>query len=117
MTIARESIRKTDFRGMATGKRLAPIHPGEVLLREFIEPMGLTRYQVAKAIKVQQRRIDEICTGKRSVTAATALRFAKLFGMDAQTWMNLQAQYDLEIAERELSKQIDREVVPLPQAA
>jgi addiction module HigA family antidote len=117
MTIARESIRKTDFRGVATGKRLASVHPGEVLLKEFIEPMGLTRYKVAKAIKVQQRRIDEICSGERAITAATALRLAKLFGMEAQTWMNLQAQYDLEIAERELSKQIDKEVTPLAQAA
>jgi addiction module HigA family antidote len=117
MTIARESFRKADFRGVATGKRLAPVHPGEVLLKEFIEPMGLTRYKVAKAIKVQQRRIDEICSGERAITAATALRLAKLFGMEAQTWMNLQAQYDLEIAERELSKQIDKEVTPLPQAA
>lgn len=117
MTIARESIRKTDFRVVATGKRLAPVHPGEVLLKEFIEPMGLTRYKIAKAIKVQQRRIDEICAGKRAITAATALRLAKLFGMEAQTWMNLQAQYDLEIAEREFSKRIDKEVTPLAQAA
>ena len=117
MTIARESIRKTDFRAETTGKRLAHVHPGEVLLKDFIEPMGLTRYKVAKAIKVQQRRIDEICAGERGITAATALRLAKLFGVEAQTWMNLQAQYDLEIAERALSKQIDKEVIPLAQAA
>jgi len=117
MTIARESISKTDFKAVATGKRLAPVHPGEVLLKEFIEPMGLTRYKIAKAIKVQQRRIDEICSGERGITAATALRLAKLFGMEAQTWMNLQAQYDLEVAGRELSKQIDKEVTPLAQAA
>ena len=117
MTIARESLRKTDFRSVATGKRLAPVHPGEVLLKDFIEPMELTRYKVAKAIGVQQRRIDEICAGERGVTAATALRLARLFGMEAQTWMNLQAQYDLEIAERELSKQIEKEVTPLAQAA
>ena len=117
MTIARESIRKADFLAVATGKRLAPVHPGEVLLKEFIEPMGLTRYKIAKAIKVQQRRIDEICAGERGITAATALRLAKLFGMEAQTWMNLQAQYDLEVAGRELSKQIDKEVTPLAQAA
>ena len=117
MAITRESIRRTDFRAVATGRRLAPVHPGEVLLKEFIEPMGLTRYKVAKAIKVQQRRIDEICAGQRAITADTALRLAKLFGMDAQTWMNLQAQYDLEIAERELSKRIEKEVTPLARAA
>ena len=116
MTIARESIRKTEFRAVATGKRLAPVHPGAVLLKEFIEPMGLTRYKIAKAIKVQQRRIDEICAGERGITAATALPLAKLFGIEAQTWMNLQAQYDLEVAGRELGKQIDKEVTPLAQA-
>ena len=117
MTINREFIRKIDFKGVTTGKRLAAVHPGEVLLKEFIEPLGLTRYKVAKAIKVQQRRVDEICAGKRAITADTALRLAKLFGMDAQTWMNLQAQYDLETVEPESSKRIDREVTPLPQAA
>src|ERR1700693_3585078 len=101
MTINRESIRKIDFRGVTTGKRLAAVHPGEVLLKDFIEPLGLTRYKVAKAINGQQRGIDEICAGKRAITADTALRLAKLFGMEAQTWMNLQAQYDLETAERE----------------
>jgi addiction module HigA family antidote len=117
MMIERDAIRKTDFRAVTTGKRLAPVHPGEVLLKDFIEPMGLTRYKVAKAIKVQQRRIDEICSGDRAITAATALRLAKLFGMEAQTRMNLQAQYDLEVAERELSKRIEKEVTPLAQAA
>ena len=66
---------------------------------------------------MQQRRIDGICSGKRAITADTALRFAKLFGMDAQVWMNLQVQYDLETAERASSKRIDREVTPLHQVA
>ena len=78
--------------------------------------MGLTRYKVAKLTNVQQRRIDEICIGKRAITADTALRLAKLFGMDAQTWMNLQAQYDLETAELVLGKQIDEEVSRLQTA-
>src|SRR3990172_3047206 len=108
MTIDRDSLYRLDFADVSTGRRLAPVHPGEVLLKDFIEPMGLTRYKVAKAINVQQRRIDEICAGKRAITADTALRLARLFGMDAQTWMNLQGQYDLEMAERQLRKRIDK---------
>jgi len=117
MTIDRDSLYRLDFADVSTGRRLAPVHPGEVLLKDFIEPMGLTRYKVAKAINVQQRRIDEICAGKRAITADTALRLARLFGMDAQTWMNLQGQYDLEMAERQLRKRIDKEVTPITEAA
>lgn len=117
MSINRNELAGMDLRDVATGKRLAPVHPGEVLLHDFIEPLGLTRYRVAKLAGTQQRRIDEICAGKRAITADTALRIARLFGMDAQTWMNLQAQYDLEIAELALGKQIAKEVSPLPVAA
>ena len=91
--------------------------PGEVLLEDFITPMGLTRYRVAKQSGMQQRRIDEICAGSRGVTADTALRLARLLGTDAAFWMNLQAQYDLEIAERDLHDRIEVEVTPLAKAA
>lgn len=117
MAIKREQLHKTDFASVTTGKRLGLVHPGEVLLKEFIEPLGWTRYRLAKSISVQQRRVDEICLGKRAITADTALRLARLFGMDAQVWMNLQTQYDLEVTARELRKQIDKEVEPLPEAA
>jgi addiction module HigA family antidote len=117
MSIDRKQLAGMDFRAVATGKRLAPVHPGDVLMHDFIEPMGLTRYRVAKLANVQQRRIDEICSGKRSITADTALRLAKLFGMDAQTWMNLQAQYDLEAAESESGERIKKEVSTLQFAA
>src|SRR3990172_6890496 len=117
MSIRREHLSKVDFSDVTTGRRLAPVHPGSVLLRDFIQPMELTRYKVAKAIKVPQRRIDEICSGKRAITADTALRLARLFGTDAQTWVNLQAQYDLELAEREKARRIEREVTPLARAA
>lgn len=116
MTITRDQLHTMKVGNVTTGKRLAPVHPGDVLLYDFIEPMGLTRYKVAKLTNVQQRRIDEICMGKRAITADTALRLAKLFGMDAQTWMNLQAQYDLETAELVLGKQIDEEVSRLQAA-
>ena len=117
MGIRREALKDTDFGDVTTGRRLAPVHPGEVLFKDLVEPMGLTRYRVAKAMRVPQRRVDEICAGRRAITADTALRLERLFGIEARTWMNLQAQYDLEIAERELRKRIDKEVVPLPAAA
>jgi addiction module HigA family antidote len=113
MSIQREEVNTTNWDNVAAGEMLAPVHPGVILLHDFIEPMGLTRYKVAKCISVPQRRIDEICSGKRAVTADTAMRLGRLFGMSAQTWMNLQAQYDLEVAEHELGDKIDHEVMPL----
>jgi addiction module HigA family antidote len=113
MAIAREELKGMDFRDETTGLRLASIHPGDVLLHDFIEPMGLTRYKVAKLAGVQQRRIDEICEGNRAVTADTALRLARLFGTDALFWISLQGQYDLETVEREMHERIEQEVTPL----
>lgn len=113
MTIQREKLNNIKWGNIVTGERLAPVHPGEILLHDFIEPMGLTRYKVAKFTSVPQRRIDEICAGKRAVTADTAMRLGRLFGMSAQTWMNLQTQYDLETAENELGDKIDQEVMPI----
>lgn len=117
MTIARDALKETDFRDVSSGHRLAPVHPGDVLMHDFIEPLGITRYKVAKLTGVQQRRIDEICAGARSITGDTALRLARLFGTDAAFWMNLQAQYDLEVADRELHDRIQAEVIPLALAA
>ncbi len=96
---------------------LPPVHPGEILLEDFLNPMGITRYRLAKSIGVPQRRIDEICAGKRAITADTAMRLARFFGTDAQSWMNLQAAYDLEVAEISLAERIEREVKPLKSAA
>jgi addiction module HigA family antidote len=113
MSIQREDLNTTKWGNVVTGEKLAPVHPGEILLHDFIDPMGLTRYKVAKFISVPQRRIDEICSGNRAISADTAMRLGRLFGMPAQTWMNLQAQYDLEVAENELGEKIDHEVMPL----
>jgi len=113
MSIQRVDLNSMSWDDVATGESLGPVHPGHVLLQDFIEPMGLTRYKVAKHTSVPQRRIDEICSGKRAITADTAMRLGRLFGMSAQTWMNLQSQYDLEIAELELGDKIDHEVMPL----
>lgn len=117
MAIERKALAGMDFSGVTTGKKLKPVHPGEVLLKDFIEPMELTRYKVAKSINVPQRRIDEICSGQRALTADTALRLGRLFGMDPQVWINLQGQYDLEVAARGLRKRLDAEVTPLEVAA
>lgn len=117
MAIAREKLKGMDFRDVSAGRRLAPVHPGAVLMEDFIVPLGLTRYRVAKLSGMQQRRIDEICAGNRGITADTALRLARLFSIDAAFWMNLQAQYDLETADLEMHKRIDAEVSPLAVAA
>jgi addiction module HigA family antidote len=96
---------------------LPPVHPGEILIEDFLKPMEITRYRLAKSIGVPQRRIDEICAGKRAITADTALRLARFFSTDAQSWMNLQAEYDLETAEIILAERIVQEVKPLKEAA
>ena len=93
-----------------TKKKLSPIHPGEILEEEFLKPMGVSQYRLAKDISVPPRRINEIVHGKRSITADTALRLGKFFGISAQFWLNLQTRYDLEITEDILSDRLDKEV-------
>ena len=90
---------------------MPPVHPGEILLEDFLRPMGITQYRLAKSIGVSQGRIGEIVAGKRSVTADTALRLARFFKTDAQSWMNLQTHYDLIIAEEKLSGRLEKEVM------
>jgi addiction module HigA family antidote len=94
-------------------KKLDPIHPGEILLLEFLEPLELSQYRLAKDISVPPRRINEIVHGKRSVTADTALRLARYFGTTEAFWMNLQARYDLEIQRDELGNTLERDVAVL----
>ena len=91
-------------------KRLPPIHPGEILLEEFLKPMDISQYRLAKAISVSARRINEIVHGKRSITADTALRLSKFFNMSDRFWMNLQARYDLELEKDRLGTRLDKEV-------
>jgi addiction module HigA family antidote len=93
-----------------TNKKLSPIHPGEILNEEFLKPMGISQYRLAKDISVPPRRINEIVHGKRSITADTALRLGKFFGISAQFWLNLQTRYDLEVTEDLLSDRLDKEV-------
>ena len=90
--------------------RLPPVHPGEVLLEDFMKPLGLSQYRLAQELNVPAMRISQIVHGKRSITADTALRLARYFGTSADVWMRLQARYDLEIAEAELAERVEREV-------
>ena len=97
--------------------KLPPVHPGEVLLEEFMKPLGLTQYRVAKDISVHPRRINEIVHGNRSVTADTALRLSRYFGNSERFWMNLQAGYDLEVEKDRLGERLSDEVKVLAQSA
>jgi antitoxin HigA-1 len=87
--------------------RLPNIHPGQILREEFLEPLALTAYQLAKAIGVEQTRVSEILHGKRGITADTALRLARFFGTSARMWMNLQSRYELEETERKLQRKLE----------
>jgi antitoxin HigA-1 len=91
-------------------EKFAPVHPGEVLLEEFLKLMGLSQYALAKDINVPARRINEIVHGDRSISADTALRLSRYFGMSENFWMNLQARYDLEVQKDQLDGRLEREV-------
>jgi addiction module HigA family antidote len=91
-------------------KKLPPIHPGEILIEEFLKPMGLSQYRLAKDISVPPRRINEIVHGKRSISADTALRLGRFFGISPQFWLNLQTRFDLEVTEDLLAERLDKEV-------
>jgi antitoxin HigA-1 len=94
-------------------KKLAPIHPGEILREEFMKPHGLSQNALGRALNVPPRRINEIVWGKRAITADTALRLARYFGTSAELWTGLQADYDLRVARFEKEQQIARDVEPL----
>ena len=96
--------------------RLSPVHPGEVLSEDFMKPLGLSQYRVAKDIGVSAIRINQIVKGKRSVTADTAMRLARYFGTSPDVWLRLQARYDLEVALIEYGDRIEREVKVLDQS-
>ena len=93
--------------------RIPPIHPGEVLLEEFLKPLEISQYRLAKEMKVYPRKINEIVHGKRAITADTALRLGRYFGTSAELWMNLQALYDLEKTRDALEDRLTKEVTPL----
>lgn len=92
------------------GKKFAPVHPGEILQEEFLQPMGISQYRLAKDISVHPRRINEIIHGKRSISADTALRLSRYFGVSERFWLNLQARYDLEVEKDRLEGRLENEV-------
>jgi addiction module HigA family antidote len=94
-------------------KRLAPVHPGEILLEEFLVPIGISQYRLAKDIGVPPRRINEIVHGTRAVSADTALRLARYFRTSERFWLNLQAQYDLDVEYDRIGERIEKEIRPL----
>lgn len=115
MPIKREDLDRgdVDFSDVASGRRLPPVHPGEILRDEFLEPLGLSVYRAAQALKVSRPRLNEIVLGRRGVTTDTALRLGRYLGVTPEFWINLQTRYDLEAAERTTRRQIEQEVQPL----
>ncbi|MFH1596327.1 MAG: HigA family addiction module antitoxin [Pseudomonadota bacterium] len=104
---------------MRTPRKLAPVHPGEILLEEFMKPLGLSQNRLGRDLGVPPRRINEIVHGKRSITADTALRLSRYFGTSAEFWLGLQSDYDLDVASDRLADRIAREVKvfsPVPEA-
>lgn len=95
---------------MAT-KKLPPVHPGEILLEEFLRPMGISQYRLARSISVPPRRINEVVHGKQGITADTALRLSYFFGMSERFWLNLQARYDLEVEKDRLGDRLEAEMI------
>jgi len=100
-----------------TMRKLAPVHPGEVLAQDFLEPLGLSQYRVAKGLSVPPRRINEIVLGKRAITADTALRLGRYFGTSPRFWLNLQTAYDLDVERDRLAGRLNKEVSVLRDAS
>lgn len=94
-------------------EKMPPVHPGEILLEDFLKPMGITPYRLAKELNVPKTRISAILRGKRSITADTALRLARFFGTSPRLWLNLQVSYDLDTEQDRLGGKIDEEVKPM----
>lgn len=108
MTINIEELTYMDFSDVSDGTRLAPIHPGEILLEEFLKPLDISQYRLAKDIGVQQRRIGEIIAGTRAITIDTGLRLSRYFGMSDGFWSGLQLNYDTEMAKYKLAPELEK---------
>ncbi|MCA9970426.1 MAG: HigA family addiction module antidote protein [Anaerolineales bacterium] len=96
-----------------TERKIPPVHPGEVLLEDFLKPIGISQYRLAKEMNVYPRKINEIVHGQRAITADTALRLSRYLGTSAELWMNLQSLYDLEKTRDEIESQLEKEITPL----
>jgi addiction module HigA family antidote len=117
MNIKREDLDagRIDLFDIASGDRIAPVHPGDILRAEFLDPRGMSVYALAKAIRVSRSRVNDITLGRRAISADTALRLSRYFGTTPEFWINLQSRYDLEIARHEAGDRINAEV-PAPEA-
>ena len=98
-------------------KKFPPIHPGEILLEEFLRPMDISQYRLAKSINVPPRRINEVVHGKRNITADTALRLSRFFGTSERFWLNLQTRYDLEVEKDRLGDRLETEIIQYAHAS
>ena len=114
MTIRREDIdrRRVDFSDVTSGERLPPVHPGEILRDDFLRPMGLSVYGLARALRISRPRVNDIVLGRRAVSVDTALRLGRYFGTTPEFWIHLQTRYDLDVAERTIRPTIEREIEP-----
>ena len=114
MTIKRSDVDRgrVDFSDVISGRRLPPVHPGEILRDEFLTPLELSVYRLSQILKVSRPRLNDIVHGRRAVTTATALRLGYYFGTTPEFWLNLQTRYDLDVAEHTLRRKIEREVTP-----
>lgn len=112
MTVAREELDKIDFSGITESEKINPVHPGEILMEEFLKPMNLSVYALAKQINIPRSRANDIARGKRTITVDTALRLSRFFGTSAEFWLNLQSAYDLEQGKIMLASKIEQEIEP-----
>lgn len=114
MTIKREDLdlRVVDFSDVASGRLLPPVHPGEIRRDEFLGPLGLSVYRLAQALKISRPRLSDIVLGRRGVTIDTALRLGRHSGTTPELWINIQARHDLDVAERTLRVEIERQIEP-----
>ena len=114
MTVGREEVdrQQIDFSDVVSGQRLAPVHPGEILRDEFLTPMELSVYRLARVLKIPRPRLNDLVLGRRAVTIDTALRLGRYFGTTPEFWINLQTRYDLDVAEHTLRREIEREIEP-----
>lgn len=114
MSIRREDVdaRRVDFSDVRSGRRLPSVHPGEILRDEFLKPLGISVYELSKSLKVQRSRLNDVVLGRRAITTDTAIRLGRYLGTSPEFWMNLQARYDLDVAERTVRRRIEKEVSP-----
>lgn len=119
MAIKREDVDRqmVDFSDVASGRRLPPVHPGEILRDEYLKPLGLSVYRLARELKIARPRLNDIVLARRAVTIDTALRLGRYFGTTPEFWLNLQTRYDLDVAERTLRLKVEREIQPRSKSA